>query len=104
MDIDPDIGVCHPQGAVEAGHHQGQEGQTDTTYQLSPGDQGHTGQEIHLLQGGEGDRVSAGDMTCSGGHYYQVKCPDHCGGGSTMFTLHLLSPSLMSALSMCVSL
>ena len=54
MDIDPDIGVCHPQGAVEAGHQQGQEGQTDTRCdQLSPGDQGHTGQEIHLLQGGE---------------------------------------------------
>ena len=61
MDIDPDIGVCHPQGAVEAGHQQGQEGQTDTTYQLSPGDQGHTGQEIHLLQGGERGRVSAGE-------------------------------------------
>ena len=61
MDIDPDIGVCHPQGAVEAGHHQGQEGQTDTAYQLSPGDQGHTGQEIHLLRGRERGRVSTGE-------------------------------------------
>ena len=61
MDIDPDIGVCHPQGAVEAGHQQGQEGQTDTAHQLSPGDQGHTGQEIHSLKGGERDRVSEGE-------------------------------------------
>ena len=65
MDIDPDIGVCHPQGAVEAGHQQGQEGQTDTAHQLSPGDQGQTGQEIHSLQGGERGRVSE-ERSCSG--------------------------------------
>ena len=29
MDVEPDVGVGHPQGAVEAGHQQRQEGQAD---------------------------------------------------------------------------
>ena len=57
MHVDPDIGVCHAQGAVEAGHQQRQKRQVYRAHQLTADDQG-AGQEIELLQSGQRSGVS----------------------------------------------
>ena len=70
MHIDPDVGVGDPQGAVEAGHQQGQEGQAGGANELSVDHKGGAGSQVQLLQLGQRGRVS------EEGH--ALECRGHC--------------------------